>query len=224
MAAVSNTRAEVRDETSPTAKKRVRRNRGDIRSLFLKAATAEFGQHGFEGASTRTIAARVDAHQPQINYHFASKDDLWRATVDHLFSLLDDAMAGVGDIEDPGEAFAETIRRLVRFAAAHPDLNRIMVQEASSPSARMEWVTETHIRPRFEQRREIWRQLRREGVAAPIDEMAMHYVLIGAVSLPYVNAPEVELLTGSSPTDPERIEAHAEGLVATFLPGLAERD
>ncbi|MBT8208682.1 MAG: TetR/AcrR family transcriptional regulator [Acidimicrobiia bacterium] len=212
----------MQEQVTPR-KGRVRRDRGDIRELLLEAATAEFGEHGFEGASTRAIAARVDAHQPQINYHFASKDDLWRSTVDHLFSLLDAAMVGVNEIEEPGEAFAESIRRLVRFAAVHPELNRIMVQEASSPSARMEWVTETHIRPRFEQRREIWKKLRRDGIAAPVDELVMHYVLIGAASLPYVNAPEAELLFGSSPTGPQRIEAHAESLVATFLPGLAER-
>ena len=211
-------------EQTSRSRGRVRRNRDDIRELLLEAAAVEFGERGFDGASTRAIAARVDAHQPQINYHFDSKDDLWRAAVDHLFSLLDGAMSDVDENMEPAEAFAERIRRLVRFAAAHPELNRMMVQEASSPSERMEWVTETYVRPRFEQRRKIWRKLRRDGIAAPLDELFMHYVLIGAASLPYVNAPEAQLLFGTSPTDPERVEAHAESLVATFLPGLVERD
>ncbi|WP_420637849.1 TetR/AcrR family transcriptional regulator [Candidatus Poriferisocius sp.] len=207
-----------------SAKRRKRRDRGDIRSLLIETACIEFGQHGFEGASTRAIAARVDAHQPQINYHFSCKEDLWRASVNHLFSLLDSAMAGVEDIEDLGERFAETIRRQVRFAAEHPELNRIIVQEASSPSARMEWVTETHVRPRFEERRKNWQQLRRDNIAAPVDELVVHHVLIGAATLPYVNAPEAELLIGSSPTDPAHIEAHAESLVACFLPGLSSTE
>ena len=37
-------------------------------------------------ASTTSIARRVDAHQPQINYHFDSKQALWTAAVDHLFA------------------------------------------------------------------------------------------------------------------------------------------
>jgi hypothetical protein len=37
----------------------------------------------------------------------------------------------------------------------------------------------------------------------------------------YVNAPEVRLLTGRDPSDPKWIEAHADGLVAILLPGLA---
>jgi TetR/AcrR family transcriptional regulator len=46
-------------------------------------------------------------------------------------------------------------------------------------------------------------------------------VLIGAASLPYVNAPEVRLLTGQDPKSPAWIDAHANGLVAILLPGLA---
>lgn len=208
-------------KASPPPRKR--RDRDDIRELLLESATIEFGAHGFEGASTRSIATRVRAHQPQINYHFASKQDLWRETVSRLFRMLDGAMDGVDDIADPGQAFAEGIRRLVRFAAEHPDLNRIMVQEASSPNERMEWIIETHTRTRFEARRAKWRALREAGVAAPIDDDVVHYVLIGAASLPYVNAPEARLLFGDEPNELGRIEAHANSLVAMLLPGLGKR-
>lgn len=46
-------------------------------------------------------------------------------------------------------------------------------------------------------------------------------MLIGAASLPYVNAPEVRLLTGRDPSKPNWIDAHADGLVSILLPGLA---
>jgi hypothetical protein len=46
-------------------------------------------------------------------------------------------------------------------------------------------------------------------------------VLIGGASLPYVNAPEVRELTGRNPNNPKWIQAHADGLVAILLPGLA---
>ncbi|NBR91752.1 MAG: TetR/AcrR family transcriptional regulator, partial [Rhodobacteraceae bacterium] len=46
----------------------------------------EFARNGFAGASTRAIAIRAGAHQPQINYHFSSKEALWRAVVDDLFN------------------------------------------------------------------------------------------------------------------------------------------
>ena len=80
-------------------------------------------------------------------------------------------------------------------------------------------MTERHVRPLYDTVRALWRRLREAGVAAPIDDAMFHYVLVGAASLPYVNAPEARLLTGKEPTDAAWVAAHAEGLVATFLPG-----
>jgi hypothetical protein len=48
----------------------------------------------------------------------------------------------------------------------------------------------------------------------------VHYVLVGAASLPFVNAPEARLLTGTEPTDVDWVEAYADAVVATLLPGL----
>ena len=123
---------------------RQRRVRSDIREALLNAALIEFGAKGFDGASTRAIAARIDAHQPQIHYHFESKTALWTAAVDHLFGLLGKAMAGVlptdlASIEVPelAAAFADGIRRFVEFAARHPELNQIMVHE--EPPTPTDW-------------------------------------------------------------------------------------
>jgi AcrR family transcriptional regulator len=204
----------------PARRRRSRRDRSDIRDLLIDSAVIEFAAHGFAGASTRQIAERADAHQPQINYHFASKLELWQATVDHLFGLLDREMEGLELIDDPAEALAESIRRLVRFASQHPHLNRIIVQEASSSNERMRWLTETHVRPRFDERRAVWRKLRRQGIAAPIPDELLHHVVIGAASLPYVNRSETLMLLGADRLDDSLVERHAEALVATLLPGL----
>jgi TetR/AcrR family transcriptional regulator len=214
---------------SPTTTKvRVRRTRTDIRAALLESALVEFGAKGFDGASTRAIAARIQAHQPQINYHFDSKTALWTAAVDHLFGLLQQAIYGVlpaavagVEVSELAARFAEGIRGFVRFVADHPELNQIMMHEGTTPSERLTWLTETHVKPFFNGIRPAWQMLRDAGVAAPIDSDILYYVLIGAASLPYVNAAEVRLLTGRDPNDPTWIDAHADGLVSVLLPGLA---
>lgn len=186
----------------------------------------EFAAKGFDGASTRSIAARVDAYQPQINYHFASKDALWIAAVDHLFDLL---RASIGDLSPPigpvdpyelGVATADAIRRFVHFAAEHPELNRIMMHEATENTDRLQWMVDTHVRPLYESIRGIWERLVEAGVAAHVDPTLVHYVIVGSASLPFVNAPEAQLLTGRDPTDGAWVESHADGIIATLLPGL----
>jgi len=207
--------------------RRARAVRDDIRERLLDAALEEFGAKGFDGASTRAIARRIGAHQPQINYHFESKEALWTAAVDHLFAELARTMRGLAvprllggsaDVEEIAVAFAEMIRRFVRFAARHPELNRIMVHEATAESGRLRWMTERHVNALYDTVRSLWRRLRDAGIAAPIDDRLFHYVMVGAASLVYVNAPEARLLTGIEPTAQQWVEAHAEGLVAMLLP------
>lgn len=211
------------------AKRRTRRTRAvreDIRERLLDAALIEFGDKGYDGASTHAIARRIGAHQPQINYHFASKTALWTAAVDHLFAELGRAMAGVA-IRPSAEpaaiaaAVAEMIRRFVRFAARRPELNQIMVHEATAESPRLRWMAERHVQPLYDAVRPLWRRLRAAGIAAPIDDRLFHYVLVGAASLVYVNAPEARLLTGIEPTEARWVERHADGLVAMLLPNAA---
>jgi TetR/AcrR family transcriptional regulator len=69
--------------------------------------------------------------------------------------------------------------------------------------------------------RTTWQRLRDAGIAAPIDPAMVYYVIVGAASLPFVDAPEARLLTGTEPTDHTWVAAHADGIVSTLLPGLS---
>ena len=204
-----------------------RRTRDDLRQLLLESGLQEFAAKGFDGASTRSIAQRVDAHQPQINYHFASKEALWEAAVDHLFGLLAAAVEPIPDdreFDDPAvlaAEFAVRIRRFVTFAAEHPELNRIVVHEATDDTERLRWMVDRYVRPLYQAIASTWERLVDADIAAPISSESVHYILVGAASLPFVNAPEARLLTGKEPTDATWVAQHADGIVATLLPGLA---
>src|SRR6202051_2122003 len=165
-------------------KVRPRRARTDIREALLESALIEFGAKGFDGASTWTIAQRVEGHQTQINYHFETKAALGTAAVDYLFGLLGQALDGVLpatladiDVSQLAAAFADGIHRFVRFAAEHPELNQIMVHEGTAATDRLEWMTDTHIKPFFNGIRPAWQMLRDAGVAAAIDSEHLYYAL-----------------------------------------------
>lgn len=207
----------------PVARKRQARSEA-TRTALLDAALHEFAAHGFEGASTRSIATRAGTHQPQINYHFDSKEALWLAAVGHLFARLDEAVQRhLPDGVDQGfgphvtrSTFAAGVRSFVRAVAELPELNRIMVQEATIDSDRLSMIVSHHTRPRYELLAGNWRILRDRGEVADIDETVVYYSLIGAASLPYVNAPEARLLGLDTTTD-AFVEAHADALVTLFL-------
>ncbi len=114
---------------------------------------------------------------------------------------------------------AELIRVVVRFGAKHPDLHRILVHESSIETERLQWLTETHTRIRFELLRDFWSEMLELGVAAPISPDFVHHVVYGAASLFYTSAPEARLLLGKDIHSDEMVEAHADNIVAMLLPG-----
>ncbi len=206
--------------TTTTVPRRRQARATATRTALLDAALAEFAAHGFEGASTRRIAGAAGTHQPQINYHFESKEALWQAAVDHLFGRLDNSVREhLGDNSEgwgTRAGFAANLRAFVHAAAGLPELNRIMVQEATIDSERLRWIVERHTRPRFEVVTSHWRRLRADRQVADIDEVVLYYSLVGAASLAYVNAPEARLLGHDTLTD-SFISAHADALVTMFL-------
>ena len=205
----------------PLGAGRKRQARSDAtRTALLDAALEEFAAHGFEGASTRAIATRAGTHQPQINYHFESKEALWRAAVDHLFARLDDRLDEHLPDDVDGlpsrEVFCAYVRAVVRAVAGLPELNRIIVQEATIGSDRLDWIVDAHTRSRYDLLVALWRDLRATGDAHDIDETIFYYSLIGASSLAYVNAPEARLL-GQDTLSARFVEAHADALITMFL-------
>ena len=71
--------------------------------------------------------------QPSLSYHFRTKDELWRAAVDRLFALLDEALvsraAGLRGVDRLTTAKL-IVREFIVFSAAHPELHRIITLES----------------------------------------------------------------------------------------------
>src|SRR6201997_5819184 len=58
------------------------------RDKVIKAASRAFARDGYEGASIRAIVAEADVNQAAINYHFGSKEGLYRAVLQAALRAL----------------------------------------------------------------------------------------------------------------------------------------
>lgn len=214
------------DDVVRDASERGSQRRGDItRRALLDAALVEFAAAGFDAASTRAIATRAGVRQGQLTYHFATKDALWHATVQHLFERFDELLVQsappiTSTERDATAVFARSIRALVRAVAALPELNRIMVHEATAATPRLEWIVEHHVRARFDTLANQWNDVRADGsTAIDADPIVIYYTVVGAASLLYVNTPEAHLLLGRDDVVDDRlIDTHAD-LIVTMLLG-----
>jgi AcrR family transcriptional regulator len=184
----------------------------------IVAAALRPRREGFRGASTRH-RRRAGTNQGLITYHFRSKDELWRAAAERIFGMLAKRMTeqlGAAASGDPRERAREAIRIYVRFAAAHPELFRLMVDEGKSSERRMRWLVDTHLKPRYEQFMRL-RDIRSAGFDGASLPHAW-YVMAGAASLIFAVAPECRRLTGLDPETAQAIEAHAEFVARLLVP------
>src|SRR5579864_5433749 len=122
------------------------------RERIVAAALDLFSEQSFDGATTRDIAARAGVTQPLLNYHFSSKEELWRVAVDGLFEELESALRsrseGLRGVDDVTVARL-LVREFIVFSAHHPQLHRIVTQECKSDGPRMDWLVEHHVRPMY---------------------------------------------------------------------------
>jgi len=56
----------------------------ETRARIISAALALFGENGFDGTSTRDVAARAEVNAPALQYYFGSKQGLYDACIEHL--------------------------------------------------------------------------------------------------------------------------------------------
>ncbi len=205
-----------------TPQRRLHQNRVETRTRLVEAALHEFSDKGFEGASTRAIASRAEVAQSAVRHHFSTKEALWQAAADHVFGQLqeqyDARIAGLDGVDVRTRARL-VLRDFVLFAAAHPELHRFMIQEGDRRSPRLEWLHRKHLQPIFDELNAQWRALEADGVTLPAAPAVLQYMIIAASSIPYVMSAEVALTTGSDPFEKDAVEAHADAVVALFLPG-----
>ena len=189
---------------------------------LLDAATQAFSESGFKGTSTRDIADRAGVHHPLITYHFKNKSQLWRAAADRVFSEFNESLLKAMDEVpkmDP-KARAETfIRTYVRFAFDQPALHKIILQESSYPSDRLDWLVETHLKPLYEMVVGQLTKLQALGVS-PKGNPALLYNMI-RVSAGGLLALGLEVKGTSGINFEEESQRHelAEMIIRTFLPG-----
>src|SRR5882724_321668 len=104
----------------------------ETRRAILDAALDLFSERSFDGASTRSIAELAGVTQPLLNYHFAGKEELWRAAVDDVFerfrASMEQRISGLRGVDDITVARL-MVRHFVEFSAANPQLHRIIMQE-----------------------------------------------------------------------------------------------
>ena len=110
------------------------------RERILKTAVRLFAERGYEATSVRTLATKAHVNQAAINYHFKTKDGLYReilraaihALTEHQLSHAEETQAMPRE-----RALGEFVRQQLRPLSARDDVTRyihILNWEAVRPT------------------------------------------------------------------------------------------
>ncbi|MEM7704522.1 MAG: TetR family transcriptional regulator [Pseudomonadota bacterium] len=203
--------------STKTRQRRPQERAEKTKKQLLDTAIHEFSERGFDAVTVRDIEIRAGVQRNLLNYHFGNKDGIWEAAARHLIEKLRGFMSPreelVRDLS-AHERVAYSIRSYVRFAAANPEFNRLMIQEGKHDSWRMHWLVDN-----FLQSDTIGLRVQLKEDLGLTDEefIHWHYIFAGGGALIFSMAPEAARLFDVDVSSEEIIDRHAQMMVDLLL-------
>jgi AcrR family transcriptional regulator len=100
------------------------------RARIVRSAIEEFAARGFKGASMDAIAARTHTTRALINYYFGSKQQLYIAVLEQVYSSIREAEAELDlDHLDPAAAIRRVVEFTYNYYLANEGFVRLVVAE-----------------------------------------------------------------------------------------------
>lgn len=161
------------------------------RAALIRAALKLFGRQGFEGTSTREIAALAKANIGSIAYHFGGKEGLRAACANHIVETIG-GIAGAAMAETAGGAQGEDAARarlntvleaMVGFIVARPEAGefvQFVLRELSQPSEALDIIYDGVFEPVHRSLCRIWAEASGEDAESERTRITI-FTLIGQV-------------------------------------------
>lgn len=122
---------------------RKKREKIELKEKIIAAATELFLEQGFERASIRMIADKIEYSPATIYLHFKDKNELFATVSERAFALFFEYFSAVNSIEDPMHRLKELGKQYLKFASDHPAYYDLMfVNRAPMEHEDQQWSGE----------------------------------------------------------------------------------
>ncbi|PZQ24608.1 MAG: hypothetical protein DI569_00015 [Sphingopyxis macrogoltabida] len=195
----------------------------NARTAILAAALKIFARDTFDGASLQEIARRANVGQPLVHYHFGSKEELWKATVDYALSDLKDFFQSVSlttvDLQ-PVDTIRVLCRAFLRFAAERPEHGLIMMHEARAHGERFEWLMEKYTIPIHRDLDALIERGIELGQLKDIPPAHSTSAILILLLHFYTIGPMIRAIYGLDVTDPAIVSDHTDHMMTLIFDGI----
>jgi len=210
-------RTQTTAENNVKSPRRTQERAEATRSRLIAAGKQLFPERGFDAVSLKDLETLAGVKRNVLAYHFEDKETLWKAATDAIFGEMrmefEQRLSIMREVSGR-DALAFIVRFYVYFHAGHPELSRLMSQEATRQSWRLEYLIEKHIRPSTIEMEKLVHET--EGLSRDAF-VHWYYIMISSTSTIFSFAAECHDLFGVDPCQEPMVERHAEMLVSMLL-------
>jgi TetR/AcrR family transcriptional regulator len=179
------------------------------RASILKAAVAEFAEHGIAGARTDAIARAAHVNKALLYYYFKDKDALYEAVLDHVFSGLRARVMPVLESDlAPRQKLLEYLGAYFDYIAENPRFPRVVQSEwirSGAGTLRMQRVAKEYFRPIFEKLVVVLRKGIAAGEFREVNPMDFLPSMAAVIVFYFTSAPLMKTLMKVDPLSKTRI-------------------
>jgi AcrR family transcriptional regulator len=198
------------------------RTNADASAAIRAAALTVFAQKGFDRASIMDIANAANVAKPLVHYHYATKEALWQAAVSQAQqALMTELMAvqGLMSSLNPMQSIALLSKKLIEFAAHHPQLVRIVVDETGKGGPRSEWLLEQFLLPSYALCQSLIDRVSKDLKLGAQKPKAEHLVptVLGVMNFPFLESDVIQRAYGKDVYSPSYLKRQGEVLHKVLL-------
>ncbi len=188
-----------------------------------------FSRFGYDSVSTTQIAKAAEISQPNIHYHFKTKDALWKAAIAELARRVETSNAQslsglVADKEDPYATLRESCLTFHRLSVDVPELGAILSLEGLAGGERLDWLVQTVFRESYDAMLQCIQECIDAELIKPMKPHQILLVLTGAAVTYYNLAPLVRSAFGAEPNDRQERAAFVSAYMDVVFDGLKLRE
>jgi TetR/AcrR family transcriptional regulator len=193
----------------------------ESRAAILKAAVAEFAEHGIAGARTDAIARAAHVNKALLYYYFKDKDALYDAVLDNVFTgLLAKVMPVLDSNDPPRPKLLNYVGAYFDYIAANPRIPRVVqgewMRSGSRPTRHLEHIAKEYFQPIYKRLGELLRDGIASGDFRPIDPTHVVPSMVAVIVFYFSSAPVMKTMLKMDPLAPERI-AERRAFVLDFI-------
>lgn len=191
------------------------------RQEILNAAATLFSEQGYNGTSFAAVAKASYQSKALVQYHFSSKENLWKSAVRFLWEqrnnalprYLDEQFLAQLDDEAQNQMIRQLCCGLIRFTADNPQWMKIMYLECSIPGPRLDWMVSEFIQQDLASGIALVELAQQRHLLPPADPMSVLYILGGTV-IHYVSvAPITQRAMGIDPFCNEQVDRYVDNFI-----------